>query len=153
MTITEQELFIAYANGDTDVVYSTEALALALADGFHRRLKAHLKKLQKKKYYYMLTFTLRDSTQDEDEVELYIIKQSKRTALQIDEFHHVKEYTKKGVAHWHVAIVTTKPLKKDRFNYYIQKFGTLDISKNKAQNIDEMLNYMTKTNNIKKEQL
>lgn len=153
MTLTETELFQAYATHNTEVAYSPAALQLALNTGFHKRLKHYLTKDKKKKYYYLVTFTLRNIPEDIESIEEYIVSQANRRALQILEFHWVREYTKAEVPHWHVCIVTTKALKKDRFNYYIQRYGNIDISKNKAQTTDEMLNYMTKTNKINKAQI
>lgn len=150
MTLTEQDLFVAYKTGDTKLVYSDEALTLALADGFHNRLKAHLDLEKIKKYRYLITFTLRDSVKNEswDTVEQYIIKQATRSPLKIIQFYYVRELTKKGQAHWHVAIETTKPLSVDRFNYYKQLYGNIDLSRTKAQKLDECLDYMSKTNTV-----
>lgn len=98
-----------------------------------------------KKYVYLVTFTKKDET-DDSIIEKYIINQFKRKPLKITEAHIVKELTKKGKSHWHVAVETEKPLKKDRFNYYIKKYGLIDISKNREQNIQTTLNYISKDN-------
>lgn len=102
----------------------------------------------KKAYYYMLTFTLKPSIplEETDSIESYIKQQLLRPPLQIEESHIVRELTKCGVPHWHVAIKTGIFLKKNRFNYYIKKYGNIDISKNKGQTLNEMINYMSKVN-------
>lgn len=103
-----------------------------------------------KTYRYLITFTLKNDTFEEDEVEKYIIKQLKRKPLQIIGAHINKEYTKKGRAHWHASIESIKSLKKDRFHYYIKKYGNIDISKTKAQNLEEGINYISKDSISKK---
>lgn len=75
----------------------------------------------------------------------YIKKQLKRTPLQIIEAHIAQEGDDKDKhVHWHVAIQTTKPLRKDRFAYYTQKYGNIDPSKSKINSISESLNYISK---------
>lgn len=99
-------------------------------------------------YYYLVTFTIdpKINTSTDDQIEAYIRSQfTNRPSLCIKEAHIVKEFTKKNVAHWHVSVKTTKPLKKDRFHYYARKYGQIDISKNKAQNLNDGLNYISKS--------
>lgn len=104
-----------------------------------------------KTYCYLCTFT-KDPTKVKDVTDdflfSYVKKQFLREPLKIvtayiaqeggedDENKHV---------HWHVAVKTTKPLKKDRFNYYIKKYGNIDIDKSKCNTIDEAVNYLSKT--------
>lgn len=100
-------------------------------------------------YFYLVTFTLRPEIESSqyDEIESYIKKQfTERPSLKIKEAHIVRELTKKGVAHWHVSVKTSVPLKKDRFHYYVKKYGQIDISKNKAQNLEDGKNYISKSN-------
>lgn len=97
-----------------------------------------------KKYLYMITFTLKEDMEDYDEIERYIIKQGSRKALKLTQWTVKREYTKQGRAHWHVLAESTKCLKKDRFNYYISKYGFIDISRSKTGESDEILNYITK---------
>lgn len=105
-------------------------------------------KKKKLKYYcYLVTFTLSPkNTTSAEIVEEYIRSQFLRAPLKVTEAHMTKELTKKGVPHWHVSVKTTLPLKKDRFNYYIQKYGAIDISKSRAQNLEEGINYINKSN-------
>lgn len=107
--------------------------------------------LKDKCYRYLLTFTLspklnidEDPKDLEEIVEAFIEDQSKRGALCITYFAYAKEYTKAGQAHWHVAIETSKCLKKNRFQYYTKTYGNLDISKTKGTSIQEALNYISK---------
>ncbi len=110
-------------------------------------LKKRIKDAERKKYYYLLTFTLKPGA-DAVKAKEYVIRIPERTPLQIIRCDYVEELTKNGVQHWHMSIVTTKALKKDRLQYYAQKYGAFDISKNKAQQYDEMLEYMAKTHVI-----
>lgn len=104
-------------------------------------------------YRYMLTFTLRDSEYAkcvadvgyEDVIEKYIRKQLLREPLQVVESHLVKEYgTGKGRTHWHCSMSTKICLKHDRFDYYEKKYGKCDISKTKAQTLNNSLKYISK---------
>lgn len=103
-----------------------------------------------KSYLYMVTFTIdkKKFKGIDDEVEAFIRRQATRKPLKITRFLLVKEYCKSGVAHWHALIKTIIPLKKDRFNYYISKFGRIDISKSKTNDEDEIINYMSKSGTI-----
>lgn len=123
-----------------------------IANEFHREFKRQLKTSDYKRHVYMLTYTIDPNKYKEnaDEIEEYINRQHTRTALKIEQYQVVKEFCKNGMPHWHALVVTTKPLKKDRFNYYISKYGNIDISKNKAQETAEILNYMTKSGEIQK---
>lgn len=103
-----------------------------------------------KNYYYLITFTKREDILIEDEsIEQYIIKQFQRKPLQITEAHIVKEKTKKGQSHWHVSVSAKKCLKKDRFNYYIKKYGYIDISKSRHNSLEEGINYINKVSQSK----
>lgn len=134
--------------------FSTARKAGKTCDNDKRMLRTYLsqeivsyaKKLanENKTYRYLVTFTLKEDGQDEDKIEAYIIKQLHRDPLKIIEAHLAKEYTKNGRAHWHCPIATKKPLKKDRFHHYIKLYGSIDISKTKAQNLLEGINYINK---------
>lgn len=98
-----------------------------------------------KSYKYMITFTLKpDAEDDHEKAEFYIKEQVNRDALGILQYYYVKELTKAGVPHWHVAMSTTKPFKRNRLQYYEKKFGSVDVSRTKGQTIQEALNYMSK---------
>lgn len=107
----------------------------------------YINSLDVKKYYYMITFTLKPGiTTPSESIEEYIKKQfTERPALGISEAHIVQELTKNGTPHWHVAVISTKHISKDRFNYYTQLYGNIDISKNHSQKISETLNYLSKS--------
>lgn len=117
-------------------------ISISRMETWHLLLKAY--NPFNKKYVYLCTFTKKNAEDDDDEIEKYIKKQFKRKPLKVVEAYIVKEKTKADVSHWHVAVETEKPLKKDRFNYYIKKYGFIDISKNKEQNIDTTINYISK---------
>lgn len=103
----------------------------------------------KKRYLYLVTFTVDpkkySGEEQEDEIENYILKQGNRPALRLIQFQLVKERCKSGMPHWHAFIESEKCLKKDRFNYYISKYGKIDISKSKTNDEDEIINYIYKT--------
>lgn len=114
-------------------------------------LRVKIKEMDLKKYRYLITFTLdpkrnRDKTKEylEEACEQYVTNQAWRDPLHIIYYAFVKEYTKSGQPHWHAVVITTKPLKKDRFNHYIKLYGNIDISKTKVTNIQESLNYISK---------
>lgn len=108
--------------------------------------KQHNKELEGPKLYrYMMTFTLPDDhTFDEDTVERYIIKQCKRAPLRIVEAHYAKEHTQKGVAHWHVLVAAEIPCKKNRFDYYEEKYGIILYSKTRAKTLKHGIDYINK---------
>lgn len=135
------------ADDKTQIYMELVGTDLSKMKKFHTILARRLKEAKLKRYIYLLTFTLDVKKCEQYELaEEYIKGQVKRSALKIKQFHYVKEFHKSGVPHFHVAIETLKPLKKDRFNYYIKKFGNLDISRTKAQTIQEALNYISKDN-------
>lgn len=101
----------------------------------------------KKTYRYLITFTLdpKKGPHNIEKIEEYIVKQFHRKPLGILHAEYVKEGNGQDKhIHWHAAVETSKPLKKDRFNYYIKLYGKLDISRTKAQNLEETLNYINK---------
>lgn len=112
---------------------------------FNMLFRQKIKESKKTQYYYQIVFTLKDGVNDsEDVIEDYIKKQFRRKPLQVVKAYICKEYQKNGKAHWHVAVQTTKFLKKDRFNYYIRKYGMINITKSKHKTLDNSLNYMAK---------
>ncbi len=90
---------------------------------FKQQYELLTKKLTQKTYAYQVVFTLKDNVLDSEEViETYIKKQfDKNSPKKILEAYICKEYQENGKAHWHVAVLTTKALNIDRFNYYKQK--------------------------------
>lgn len=142
----EEWLQLAH-NERLDEPFVREGSHMFLDTQFLKTLQKVMKDREKKKYYYMLTFTLKEGSSSEKAHE-YILRVPERKPLQVIRCDYVNEKTKKGVDHWHMSLITTKALKKDRFSYYEQKFGHLDISKNKAQQYDEMVEYMTKSDEI-----
>lgn len=106
----------------------------------------YLASLDKKYYYYMVTFTIEDEHDPIHEtIEDYIKQQfTNRPALGVVEAHMSTELTKRNIHHWHVSVKTTKHLAKDRFQYYEKLYGKIDISKNHSQNLNDSLNYIAK---------
>lgn len=99
-----------------------------------------------KVYRYLLTFTLKpEAVSKSEQAQAWLYKQAeRRDTLGIRRMFIARETTKKNVPHWHVAIETSKPLKADRFHYYRSLYGYVDLSRTKAQTIQEALNYISK---------
>ncbi len=120
---------------------------------FHLAVQLFLSKKDKinQRYYYLITFTLNEENKDIDPklVNQYIISRLAGSGLQIEKAHLVQEVTQQGRPHWHVAVIAKKYISKDRFKYYANKFGFIDISKNHSQNYDTMLKYISKSNTAK----
>lgn len=104
----------------------------------------------KKLHYYMVTFNLKPACWHMgDEIDVYVRKQfTHRPALQIVEAAITRELTKRGVDHWHVQVTTEVPLCKDRFDYYIKRYGSVDISKSRSQNPQNTHVYQSKHTHI-----
>lgn len=112
---------------------------------FREELLKQIKQKSKSTYIYMLTFTLKVKDHY-DKAKEYIYRQHERTQLKVISYHVVEETTKAGMPHWHVAVQTEKPLKKNRFNYYSKLYGFVDLSRTKGQTVDTVLEYMSKSN-------
>lgn len=118
-------------------------------------LSKALKERDLKSYRYMITFTLDPSKYPDvtetilHSVEEFIEGQGRRQGLSIIHYAYVRESHQNGRPHWHASIITTKPLKKDRFNYYIKKYGNIDLSKSKSTNKWEALDYLSKSGTVK----
>lgn len=104
---------------------------------------------------YMLTFTTDPSKwpniseEREAIIEDLVRQQGLRSGLNIVKYSYVKEKHQNGRSHWHALMqVRNKTLKRDRFNHYIARYGNVDISKSKAQGDANVINYMSKENDI-----
>lgn len=118
-------------------------------ENFLKRLKDKINGSQKKLYTYLITFTLdlnKNDLSDKliSDVTKYIKDQAKRAVLKILYYAFNQEVTKAGTAHWHAVVVTEKSLSKNRFQYYTQKYGYIDISRTKVTTHHEALNYISK---------
>lgn len=102
-----------------------------------------------KQYFYLITFTVDPKKQGDkstNDIKKYILKQLLRKPLNIVEAYLVQEGgapSKKHI-HWHAVVRSTKPIKKDRFHYYIKTIGNIDVSRTKTDTIQEALNYISK---------
>lgn len=134
--------FISGENNDIAYILQNTCLSRE----FHKEIQRQVKNNSLRKYFYLITFTLKkDYNTDETlEIEDYIKSQMTRPALRIDEAYMVKELTKSGRPHWHLAVKSSKFIAKNRFNYYKQKFGNIDISKSTNKSLEESLNYINK---------
>lgn len=99
-------------------------------------------------YRYLITFTQDPKKSGHKSTKAlydYIFKQFKREPLGVKQAWIVQEGNAKDKhIHWHVAVETTKALKKDRFNYYMKKYGNIDISKTNANTLEHALEYISK---------
>ncbi len=134
---------------DQEDYYWKEVICQNLIKEFHQNIKIFMsrKDRKEKRYYYLITFTLSDEHKDDDPktVRKYIIKRLAGKALQIEKAHIVEELTQQGRPHWHASIIAKKYISKDRFKYYENKYGFIDISKNHSKNYDTMLKYISKS--------
>lgn len=110
----------------------------------YEHVKTIKKQSVKPKYAYFITFTLKPDAKEEDAIALINNIPLRKDALGIISMDIVKEHTQNGVAHWHSYITSTKPIKKDRFNYYIRKCGNIDVKKARTADKQEIENYMLK---------
>lgn len=108
-------------------------------------------KRTKKRYIYLLTITVDPNKHPSDSPELIeqIEKDIQGTptrskALNIIKWAWVREYTEKGRAHWHVCVESTGPLQKYKFGLFEKKYGHIDFSRNKSQNPQTVLDYISK---------
>lgn len=128
-----------------------EQLKYFTDETFLKLLRKRILKDAKKAHRYLITFTINPSLNTdinaeelEDIIEQFVEAQAERSALGITYFAYSKEYTKAGRAHWHCVVVTTKPLPKNRFQYYTKTYGHVDISKTKVTTTLEALDYISK---------
>lgn len=111
------------------------------------------KELSREDYYYLITFTRdrkKSKDRSDDYVEKYIHVQAKRArALKIQRAVCCREHHKDGKLHWHIAMITTEPLRRDAFAYYEKLFGKVHISLSKEyKSWDELYGYICKEDNI-----
>lgn len=100
-----------------------------------------------KDYYYLLTFTidpkrhpnLNDFT-FQDEVQQYISKLVKSIGRNI---YISKEHDFTNV-HWHVSLITSKPIVHSKLRYYKNIYGNIDVSRSKKQTQEYSINYISK---------
>lgn len=104
-----------------------------------------IKKASQKSYYYMGTFTIAPAKKHLfAEAKDYIVQMVSRSALHLEQFAYVQEQHKNGDPHFHVAVKSSKPIKKNRFAYYTKKFGFVDWSRSQCDSMHESLAYMSK---------
>ncbi len=133
-------------DGKTDLAKEIlTSLRLSELQQFQKQYKSIVKLAEKEKHVYMITYTIserKDEFTDEDYQNM-IIEDLSRKSLKGIKCHVVKEYTKKGMPHWHSAIQSTRYLKKELFNSW-KNYGFVDCSISKTNNYMEVLNYISK---------
>ncbi len=141
-----QDYVTRFINGDHQVYVDYVSKSSSLMREFHSEIQKQVNENTIKSYYYMITFTLKNDCSKEEELTIqdYILSQMERPALKIVKAFYVKEKTKQGRAHWHVAVQTKRFLCRNRFNYYCKKYGHIQVSKNHCQTLQEMMNYINK---------
>lgn len=122
---------------------------LATDPNAHKVLSKYIRSLKRNRYIYMLTFTLRDASNESAAVK-YIKGLPNREPLKIYYMSYVRELTKAGMPHFHAAVGTKIPLKKSRLITYTKRFGFVDISKSKGKvtNFANIEDYMSKDSDI-----
>lgn len=114
--------------------------------------RAKLKENARQDYYYLITFTLdpkkNEKKKTAKQIEEYIHVQAKRKqALHIEKCVCSQEFHKDGRPHWHVAMITTKPLRSDAFAYYKKLYGNCKIDPSKTyKSWDDLYGYVHKEN-------
>lgn len=157
-----QDLSVEFLSEETTHQRRSEIIH-SLDHSQYLRWLAVLEKSTKQKnikyYQYMVTFTLDPSKvadpisqEREDKIDDLVKCQGTRPGLKIVHYSYVKEYHKNGRPHWHSCVVTSVPLKLDRFINFTNRYGTvkidksklLDFKKNWAQQIGDIQNYLSK---------
>lgn len=116
----------------------------------HKTICKLMKQHKGKDYHYMITFTIdpkRHDVKSEElhkEIQNYITKRTKM--LKVQQAYIVQEGgdEEEKHTHWHVSLLSKKPIKGNRFAYYKIKYGNYDYSPSKNGNNEEALNYMSK---------
>ncbi len=133
-----------------DWYYNEEVIQKKRMTEFHKAIikYCNIKDKKDKRYYYLITFTLSDENKDVDPTKVYkyIKTRLKAEGLKVVKAHLVQELTQQGRPHWHASVKSSKYISKDRFKYYVNKFGFVDINKNHSQNYETMYKYITKSN-------
>lgn len=142
---TYQEWLDKYQDRPSQIYYVEAGINEMPMSLLCKYIKEYRKDKLKKHYYYLITFSKSpECSKEDDELELFIISQAKRPALHIVDASYTKEYTKNGVAHWHLSVKSSKYIAKNRFNYYVKNFGFVDVSSSTVNSRDESLNYINK---------
>lgn len=108
-----------------------------------------------KQYLYLVTFTVDPkkhseiTPQLEAKIERLLEAQPQRPALKVTKASMVKELHKSGRPHWHMKLLTNKPLRSDAFAQYKKVYGNFDISRSKGTNDLHIDIYMEKEGSIK----
>ncbi len=130
------------------LLYMTQVHEKNKGKEFHLAIKKYLLKrdYENKEFYYLITFTLNEEHKNDDEVKVYnyIKSRLRRPALQIVKAHLVMEHTKQGIPHYHASVISKKFISKDRFKYYVKKFGYIDISKSHHKDYRILFKYISK---------
>lgn len=148
MEITKQTIAHWHSlSGEDQITYYMETVGTNLSRmlDWHSHLTNYYKELEKdnRRYIYLITFTKKDPNMEDDDIEKYIISKFQKDS--IIEAHMAKEKTKNGVSHWHVSVISkTFITKKPTFQYYIKKYGYVDISKTRSKTLKNGIKYISK---------
>lgn len=152
MVLSNQELVLLQAafNAKDDSfeeisVKFYEKYGMSYMVWLQRYMQDYFRQQKEKKYVYMVTFTLDPKKKhNEARVEEFIHLQAKRSALHVTSAYVSKEYHQSGTPHWHMVLTTCKPIRSDAFKYYQNRFGNIDLNRNKYNNEADALSYITK---------
>lgn len=125
---------------------SEEFIQAILHDG-HAFMVGYRKFLKTRQgHEYFITFTLDPSKGpfNYDVIEAYINTICDMKQIACKQWYTVREYTKKGIAHWHCFVRSNAIIRKDYLRTYIKKYGSVDIRKVNVGTSESVLQYMEK---------
>jgi hypothetical protein len=106
-------------------------------------------------YYYMLTITIDPDKHPQDTPELYSLVEDRITQLptrltsrKIVGLVYVREYTKAGRAHWHVAIRSETPTEARHFSWFRNHVGNIQFNRNRTNSPQNLIDYLSKDEEI-----
>jgi hypothetical protein len=106
-------------------------------------------------YYYMLTLSVDPKKHPEDTPQFLALVEdrisnmhTRMSARGIVGLVYVREYTQAGRAHWHVAVRSEAPMESRHFSWYRKHVGNYTFSRNRTQNPQTMIDYLSKDEEI-----
>lgn len=90
------------------------------------------------RYTYLVTFTLRPVHHASFEkllepIEKWLNEQLSRGSLCIVKGEWSREYTKQGIPHWHLGLMTTKPVHQKVFQNFKNLYGFVKVDKTRGK--------------------
>ncbi len=102
-------------------------------------------KKQLEQYMYLLTFTRKPTCKKSEDDTQYYIKTILTNNLSIIKACMSVEHCETGARHWHAAVIAKRKLtKKKDFGHYSKSYGFVDVNRNKTDNFNTMIDYISK---------